>query len=209
MSSNKVRIDELASTGEALDTDTLLIETANGTKKITKADMFKEVKEELDEVKQSVSNGKQLVASAITDRGIETLANDTFQTMADNIQKIEANFFGDIIIDKEEILIDNVKTDYISVTLSQRPSGNQVVTITPSIDHIILSQNSLTFTTSNWNVAQKVIISHQSSTYEDHQGTITFSSPNVDDVIVTLNVRNSELIENRNIVSSKKRIKRK
>ena len=45
MSSNKVRIDELASTGEALDTDTLLIETANGTKKITKADMFKEVKE--------------------------------------------------------------------------------------------------------------------------------------------------------------------
>ena len=103
MSSNKVRIDELASTDEALDTDTLLIETANGTKKITKADMFKEVKEELDEVKQSVSNGKQLVASAITDRGIETLANDTFQTMADNIQKIEANFFGDIIIDKEEI----------------------------------------------------------------------------------------------------------
>lgn len=42
----------------------------------------------IDEVFQSVSNGKSLIASAITDKGVDTLATDTFQTMADNIRSI-------------------------------------------------------------------------------------------------------------------------
>ena len=50
-----------------------------------------EVNTELAEVKQSVSNGKSLIASAITDKGIETLSDATFQTMADNIGLIEGN----------------------------------------------------------------------------------------------------------------------
>ena len=48
-----------------------------------------EVNTELAEVKQSVSNGKSLIASAITDKGIETLSDATFQTMADNIGLIK------------------------------------------------------------------------------------------------------------------------
>lgn len=46
---------------------------------------------ELAEVKQSVSNGKSLIASAITDKGIETLSDATFQTMADNIKSIPSS----------------------------------------------------------------------------------------------------------------------
>lgn len=42
----------------------------------------------IDEVFTSVSNGKSLVASAITDKGIVTDATDTFATMADNINQI-------------------------------------------------------------------------------------------------------------------------
>lgn len=37
---------------------------------------------------QYVSNGKILIADAITDKGIETSATDTFQTMANNIENI-------------------------------------------------------------------------------------------------------------------------
>lgn len=44
---------------------------------------------EMQEVKQSVSNGKKLVANAITDKGIPTLATDNFQTMANNISLIQ------------------------------------------------------------------------------------------------------------------------
>lgn len=45
-------------------------------------------KVELNEVKQSVSNGKVLIASAITDKGVSTSNEDSFQTMAKNISNI-------------------------------------------------------------------------------------------------------------------------
>ena len=44
--------------------------------------------EELDEVKTSVSEGKTLIAAAVTDKGVQTAATDTFQTMANNIRNI-------------------------------------------------------------------------------------------------------------------------
>lgn len=46
------------------------------------------------EVFQSVSNGKQLIASAITGKGVQTDAGDTFETMAGNIGEIVAGGGG-------------------------------------------------------------------------------------------------------------------
>ena len=43
----------------------------------------------IKEVFQSVSNGKELIASAITDKGVQTDANVTFSKMAENIGLIE------------------------------------------------------------------------------------------------------------------------
>lgn len=47
-----------------------------------------DLKGAINEVFQNVSNGKQLIATAITDKGINTSSDDTFQTMATNIGKI-------------------------------------------------------------------------------------------------------------------------
>lgn len=46
------------------------------------------------EVFQSVSNGKHLIASAITGKGVQTDAGDTFETMAGNIGEIVAGGGG-------------------------------------------------------------------------------------------------------------------
>lgn len=40
---------------------------------------------------QSVSDGKELVAEAITDKGVTTSANASFETMANNIEQIDTN----------------------------------------------------------------------------------------------------------------------
>lgn len=45
----------------------------------------------VNELFQNVSNGKNLIASAITDKGISTSSTDTFQTMADNIGLIKSS----------------------------------------------------------------------------------------------------------------------
>ena len=49
----------------------------------------KVITKRLNEVFQSVSNGKREVASAITDKGVPTEANATFIVMADHIRQIE------------------------------------------------------------------------------------------------------------------------
>ena len=46
------------------------------------------VQEAIDQLFTSVSNGKTQIASAITDKGVSTSANDTFQQMAINIDNI-------------------------------------------------------------------------------------------------------------------------
>ena len=46
------------------------------------------VENDINPLKTSVSEGKSLVAAAVTDKGVPTAADDTFQTMADNIGKI-------------------------------------------------------------------------------------------------------------------------
>lgn len=43
---------------------------------------------DLESVKTSVSEGKKLIAAAVTDKGMETAADATFKTMADNIESI-------------------------------------------------------------------------------------------------------------------------
>ncbi len=49
-----------------------------------------EIRPAINEVFQSVSNGKKIVAKAITDKGVNTLATDTFQVMANNIGLISS-----------------------------------------------------------------------------------------------------------------------
>lgn len=42
----------------------------------------------LDEIIQEVGNGKELIADAITDKGVSTSATDSFSTMASNIESL-------------------------------------------------------------------------------------------------------------------------
>ena len=44
---------------------------------------------EIDNLKTSVSEGKSLIADAVTDKGVQTASDDTFQQMATNIGNIQ------------------------------------------------------------------------------------------------------------------------
>ena len=61
------------------------------------------VKGAISELFQSASNGKQLIATAITGKGVETSANDSFQTMANNIGSIQNSGGGTNIIENGTI----------------------------------------------------------------------------------------------------------
>lgn len=65
------------------------------------------VQDALDEVFTNVSNGKILIADAITDKGVETSANDTFATMAQNISEIQTGGGSSAVIAMTQIKPNN------------------------------------------------------------------------------------------------------
>lgn len=69
---------------------------------------IEELQEEMQEVFTSVSNGKDLVASAITDKGVPTESDATFQQMADNIEQIQSggsfDILNNIAVARDEII---------------------------------------------------------------------------------------------------------
>ena len=76
----------------------------------------------LNEVFQSVSDGKSKIAAAITDKGINTAADATFNTMSENIKKIETG---------SSIQKDNTKISYNKVILN---TIECIVEVTKNVD---------------------------------------------------------------------------
>ena len=86
----------------------------------------KEVDKEITDLKQSVSSGKQLIATAVTGKDVQTNGSDSFQKMADNIdsiktklpilegdagvaEDIEGNVYGVGNIEEREIYPENIE----------------------------------------------------------------------------------------------------
>lgn len=74
-------------TGDMAVIDEQLKARADGENLINKE--VTTLKQELEETKKSVSDGKSKVASAITEKGVSTEATDTFDVMVENIGKIQ------------------------------------------------------------------------------------------------------------------------
>lgn len=77
-------------------------------------DDYYDVARDIINLKQSVSNGKSVIASAITDRGLNTPADAIFSTMSNNIRNIPAR-----------IVDGNFNTQYVEIS---RESGATVLT---------------------------------------------------------------------------------
>ena len=68
------------------------------------------VQNAIDELFQSVSEGKSLIAAAVTDKGVETAATDSFATMAGNIGQISGGGSGNESFEWFEIPLSSANT---------------------------------------------------------------------------------------------------
>ena len=78
-----------ASAGSNVAEDIIYDNTESGLSSQNVNDALDEITEKVESCFQSASDGKALIASAITGKGIETDATATFETMANNIGNIE------------------------------------------------------------------------------------------------------------------------
>lgn len=78
----------------------------------------KVITKEINALKKSVSDGKEMLAVAITEKGIETASNDSFSTMAANIGQIESgSSFDSAIVSLDKFMI-NTSTIFNSAIVS-------------------------------------------------------------------------------------------
>ena len=87
---DKEKLNSIIADPNNITIDTALSETSENPVQ------NKVITSKLNEVFQSVSNGKSLIASAITDKGVSTDAEATFDTMAGNIMAIETGGGGGV-----------------------------------------------------------------------------------------------------------------
>ena len=99
------------------------------------------VREAINEVFQSASNGKQAIANAITGKGIDASNTDTFTQLAEKISQIST---GTTSIDGLIITIDGIK-----YTLSEDAEGNITAT---KVKHTVT--NNLTNATNSNSVTE-------------------------------------------------------
>lgn len=143
-------VDLPEGTGEVPDNTVLYEEDSESTSDVVTAEniTIKDVSNNftatnvegaLNELFQSASNGKQLIATAITGKGVNTLATDTFQTMATNINNIKVGGGGITPTGTKEITqngtydVTNFASVLVNVASQGGSSGNSVEsgTITP------------------------------------------------------------------------------
>ena len=90
----------------------------------------------LNELFQSASNGKTLIANAITGKGVKTNATDSFQTMATNIENISGGSGGITPTGTKEITQNGTYdvTNFATVLVNITSSGGNIEsgTITPT-----------------------------------------------------------------------------
>lgn len=105
------------------------------------------------------------------------------------------NTYGNIVLDKTSITIDENGTATLQVKLASAPTANQTVTIKTSNGNATVNKTSLSFTTSNYNTYQSITITgtHLASNFNNNNCVLTFSSKKVADKTITVTVNNIDV----------------
>ena len=145
---------------------------------------------ELSSLKSSVSNGKSLIASAITDKGVSTASDATFQTMTNNIESIKTGIEVNGVertasIDSSSDVIevgDFIHSEKIfNSPISYNITGSVQCSVTMTNQWIIMATND----TSDGHYTMRLYLINKTN------GTLNSSTPayNINNYLVTSMVR--------------------
>lgn len=99
------------------------------------------------------------------------------------------NVYGDIVLSKTSITMDEGTSNTFTVKLDKAPTNSQVVALSVNNTDVTLSTNTLTFTSDNYNQAQEVRVNvTEDSDKLNDNCTITLSSSGVANKTVVLTI---------------------
>ena len=106
----------------------------------------------------------------------QTVEEYYFKYLAENMQ--DDNTYGEIVLDKTSLTINENATGTIQVKLSKAPSVNQNVSITLNNGNASVNKTTLTFTPQNYNTYQAITVTgtHLAGNFNNNQCVLTFKS---------------------------------
>ena len=106
----------------------------------------------------------------------QTVEEYYLKYLAENMQ--DDNTYGEIVLNKTTLTIDENATDTIQVKLSTPPSVNQNVSVILSNGNASVDKTTLTFTPSNYNTYQTITVTgtYLAENFNNNQCVLTFKS---------------------------------
>ena len=106
----------------------------------------------------------------------QTVEEYYLKYLAENMQ--DDNTYGEIVLDKAALTIDENATGTIQVKLSTAPSVNQNISITLANGNASVDKTTLTFTPANYNTYQTITVTgtHLAGNFNANQCVLTFKS---------------------------------
>lgn len=106
----------------------------------------------------------------------QTIEEYYLKYLAENMQ--DDNTYGEIVLDKAALTINENATGTIQVKLSQAPSVNQNVAITLNNGNASVDKTTLIFTPQNYNTYQAITVTgtHLAGNFNNNQCVLTFKS---------------------------------
>ena len=106
----------------------------------------------------------------------QTIEEYYLKYLAENMQ--DDNTYGEIVLDKAALTINENATGTIQVKLSKAPSVNQNVAITLNNGNASVDKTTLTFTPQNYNIYQTITVTgtHLAGNFNNNQCVLTFKS---------------------------------
>ena len=106
----------------------------------------------------------------------QTIEEYYLKYLAENMQ--DDNTYGEIVLDKTSLTINENARGTIQVKLSKAPSVNQNVSITLNNGNASVNKTALTFTPQNYNTYQAITVTgtHLAGNFNNNQCVLTFKS---------------------------------
>ena len=103
--------------------------------------------------------------------------------------------YGNIIPSLTTVNIEEGNEITIGITLDSAPTNEQVVNVSVNNSNCIVSPETLTFTSDNYNTSQNITITgaHLSNVYTNQTSVITLSSLNVDNKLINVTITNVDV----------------
>ena len=103
--------------------------------------------------------------------------------------------YGSIVLSTSTLDINEGLSNNFTIKLDKAPTESQSVNLTVNNNYCTLDKNSLTFTSSNYNIPQTITVSAiaDSSSYSDKSSIITCSSSGTSSKTINVNIKNTDI----------------